>query len=108
MSMSMNMNMRRTLPLRRGNETFELVHNGTRVAVTVGRYPDGSIGEVFLNCAKVGSSMEAMGRDAAVLLSIAIQHRVPIDILRHAITRESNGRPSTFVGAVIDKLEQWP
>jgi hypothetical protein len=38
------------------------------------------------------------------LLSIAIQHRVPLDILRHAITREQDGTASSIIGKVVDEL----
>jgi len=48
--------------------------------------------------------MEAIARDAAVLLSIAIQHHVPLDILRHAITREQDGSASSIIGKVVDEL----
>ena len=72
--------------------------------VTLGRYLDGSIGEVFISGAKAGSDVEAVARDGAVLLSIALQFGVPLEIIRHAITREQDGTPSTIIGAVIDRL----
>ena len=98
--------MRRTLPQRRAAETFELRHGKHTVTVTTGYYDDGSVGEVFITGAHVGSELEAIARDGAVLLSIAIQHRVPLDTLRHAVTREADGKASTVIGAVIDRLVQ--
>ena len=82
------MTERATLPNRRAAETFEVKHGSHAVTVTVGYYANGSLGEVFVSDPKVGSSMEAIARDAAVLLSIAIQHHVPLETIRHAITRE--------------------
>jgi ribonucleoside-diphosphate reductase alpha chain len=96
--------MRNVLPQRRASETFEVEHGSKRCAVTVGFYGDGSLGEVFVTAPKAGSELEAIARDGAVLLSIAIQHRVPLDVMRHAITREGDGRASTIIGAVIDRL----
>lgn len=93
-----------TLPQRRAAETFELRHGQQAVTVTTGYYADGTLGEVFVSAPKAGSSMEAIARDAAVLLSIAIQHRVPLDILRHAITREQDGSASSIIGKVVDVL----
>jgi hypothetical protein len=101
---------RDTLPLRRACETFELHHGGqnNRFHITVGRYPDGRPGECFISGAKTGSDLEATARDGAVLLSIALQHGVPLEIIGHAITREADGSPSTILGAVVDRLKAAP
>jgi len=98
--------MRHPLPERRYSETFELKHGGqnSAFAVTVGRYPDGALGEVFITGAKSGSEMDAVTRDSAILLSLALQHGVPLDTIRHALTRERTGAPSTIVGAVVDRI----
>jgi len=97
---------RKPLPQRRASETFELRHGNHRgtFQVTIGYYPDGSVGEVFVSGAKAGSEVEAITRDGAILLSIAVQFGVPLKIIRHAITREADGSASTIIGAVIDQL----
>jgi hypothetical protein len=100
------MTIRRALPQRRAAETFELRHGNqnTVFAVTVGYFPDGSIGEVFIGGAKAGSEVEAVARDGAVLLSLALQFGVPLDVIRRAITRDLDSRPSTIIGRVVDSL----
>ena len=97
---------RRILPQRRRAESFELYHGkqNTPFQITVGYYPDDRIGEIFIAGGKSGSDFEAVARDGAVLLSIALQFGVPLDVIQHAITREGNGEASTIVGAVVDKL----
>lgn len=95
---------RAILPNRRAAETFEVKHGSHAVTVTVGYYSNGQLGEVFVTDPKVGSSMEAIARDAAVLLSIAIQNDIPLEIMRHAITREQDGTASSIIGAVVDRL----
>lgn len=99
---------RNILPPRRAAETFELTHGkqNTVFQVTLGRYPDGMIGEVFISGAKAGSDVEAVARDGAVLISLALQHGIPLEIIRGAITREYDSKASTIVGAVIDRLTQ--
>jgi hypothetical protein len=94
------------LPQRRYGETFELKHGGqnTPFQITLGFYPDGTIGEVFISGAKAGSEVEAVARDGAVLLSILLQYGAPLETIKHAITRNSDGSPSTIVGAVVDML----
>jgi ribonucleoside-diphosphate reductase alpha chain len=98
------MTMTRTrLPNRRLAESFELRHrnHGCVYHVTIGRYADGSIGEVFIDVpGKVGSEIEAMARDFAVMLSIATQYGAPLDVTRHALTREQDSSPSTLFGAL--------
>ncbi|WP_292533817.1 hypothetical protein [Methylocystis sp.] len=39
-------------------------------------------------------------------MSIALQHGVPPQAIRAAVTRECDGRLSGIVGAVLDLLEQ--
>src|SRR5262245_47122347 len=95
---------RKVLPQRRGCETFEIVHTDRTYQVTIGRFPNGMIGEVFVTGAKAGSDMEAVARDAAVCVSIALQYGVPLTILRHAVTREQDGQPSSIIGAVLDEI----
>jgi hypothetical protein len=102
------MTERHTLPVRRRSETFDIPWGGyTRYhTVTVGYYDDGKIGEVFINGGKSGEQVEAIARDGAVLLSIALQHGVPLDTVRSAITRDGQGEPSSIVGAVVDRLRE--
>lgn len=97
---------RRMLPQKRNSETFELRHNNHTAHVTVGLYPDGGVGEVFIDVAKAGSELEAWARDAAILFSIARQYRAPLEVLARALTREENGSPSTLIGVVADHLIQ--
>lgn len=96
-----------TLPQRRHAETFEIAFGGLNksYSVTVGYYADHcTVGEIFINGGKSGEAVEAIARDGAVLLSLALQHGVPIETISHAITRDGHGEPSTIVGAVIDRL----
>ena len=98
--------IRTPLPQRRFCETTEVRMPGQRAvfAVTVGRYHDGTIGEVFVSGAKAGSETEAVARDGAVLLSIALQYGVPLGAFRTALTRNLDGSPSSIIGAVVDRL----
>jgi hypothetical protein len=100
------MAVREALPNRRFSETFDMRRGDRRAIfkITVGYYRDGRVGEVFISGAKVGSELEAVARDGAVLLSIALQHGVDLETIRRAITREQNGGPSTIIGAVVDNL----
>lgn len=93
-----------TLPQRRANETFDIRHEGIQFVVTLGFYRNGKIGEVFITGPKAGSHMDGIARDAAVLLSLALQHRVPLDTIAHAITRNADATASTVIGRIVDKM----
>ncbi|HMA70856.1 MAG TPA: hypothetical protein VKP67_05115 [Xanthobacteraceae bacterium] len=45
-----------------------------------------------------------MASDSAVLCSIALQHGVPVETLRRALMRDSQGKPSGPFGMVLDQL----
>src|SRR5947209_2125828 len=97
---------RERLPNRRAATTFDIVAGGLRYTTTIGFYPDGQIGEIFIQNHKAGSQAGTMARDAAVVASIALQHGVPIETLRHAVMRDSRGRPSGPLGVVLDQIAE--
>jgi hypothetical protein len=70
--------IRRTLPQRRAAETFDMRFWNHPFTVTVGFYADGTLGEVFIDGGKTGQDIQSAARDAAVLLSLALQHGVPL------------------------------
>jgi hypothetical protein len=96
--------MRDTLPQRRAAETFVLRFWNQDFSVTVGSYPNGRAGEVFVDGAKTGADTAATARDAAVMLSLALQHQIPLETIRHALTRAGNGEPASILGAIVDRL----
>ena len=86
--------IRRTLPQRRAAETFDLRFWNQPFTVTVGFYADGTPGEVFIDGGKTGTGHPShIARDAAVLLSLALQHGVPPETIRHAVTRGASEEP---------------
>lgn len=103
---------RETLPERRFSQNFTVDFQGERYNVTIGHYADGRPGEVFINrlfsktSAKVGTLLDGVCRDSAILVSLALQHGVQLDTMQHAITRDEDGTPSTIVGAIIDHIRK--
>lgn len=65
---------RRRLPNWRHHEVLEFHHNGHGFTLGLGNYDDGLIGEIFLTAHKSGSDLEALARDAAIIISVALQH----------------------------------
>ena len=96
--------MRRALPQRRAAETFDLRFWNQSFTVTVGFYPDGTLGEVFVGVGKTGTDIASVVRDAGVVISLALQHGVPPETIRHAVTRDASEEPASILGAVVDSI----
>jgi hypothetical protein len=97
-------NSRRRLANRRACETFELEVGGLHYVVSVGHFADGALAEIFITNGKAGSDSDTAARDSAVVASIALQYGVPLDVLRHALMRYAQGRPSGPLGAALNYL----
>ena len=97
---------RTRLPNRRLAETFELEVSGLHYTCTVGRFPDGSVGDVFLQNHKPGSQSDFNARDSAIVCSLALQHGVALWAIRRALLRDSRGNPSTPLGAALDQIAE--
>lgn len=61
------------------------------------------IAEIFLSSHKPGSPIEAIARDAAVTVSIALQFGAELETIRAALTRDHGG-PATALGAALDAI----
>jgi ribonucleoside-diphosphate reductase alpha chain len=96
--------IRQHLPARRACETFSFECNGLRYTATVSRFGDGRLAEIFVGNSKAGSHSDAAAKDAAVVASLALQHGVPLDVIRKALMRDSHGRASSPLGVALDLL----
>ena len=100
---------RERLPNRRPAETFDFEFRGAPYVLCVGRFADGRLAEVFIDCASKG--MLPIGddaKDAAVCLSLALQYGAPAPVIREAVTRTSDGAATGIIGRVLDLLKEYP
>ena len=95
---------RQCLPNRREHELLTFEHEGIRHTAGVGRFADGALAEIFLNVAKRGTALDVNARDAAVAVSLLLQHGCPVDTLRRALTRNSDGVASGPLAHALDLL----
>lgn len=94
---------REPLPNRRPCESFSFELNGLRFTATISRFADGRVGELFLNNHKFGNQSDTNARDAAILLSFALQHGADLDQIRKALCRDAAGRPLGPVAAALEE-----
>lgn len=90
------------LPNRRAAENIELEHLGMRFIVTIGFYPDGKPGEVFVHGTKTGSTLDALLADACVLVSLLMQHGIDPKEVATSMGRLGNAQAASVIGAVVD------
>jgi ribonucleoside-diphosphate reductase alpha chain len=98
------MSARRHLPDRRGSETFSFGCGSFIDTATVSRFPDGGLAEIFISNGKAGSASDINARDAAIVASIALQFGVPADVIRHALTRNTDGTGGSPLAAALDLI----
>jgi hypothetical protein len=98
------MTTRQRLPNRREHQVISFEFGGIRFTAGIGRCDDGRLGEVFIDCTKMGSAVEANAKAGAIILSIALQHSVDLSTIAHAPPKNGGGRPTSPLGAIVEIL----
>jgi hypothetical protein len=98
------MNERMRLLNRRASQNFSFWCNRQCYSATTSYFPDGRLAEIFLSNGHAGSDLDSAARDSAVVVSIALQYSVPLDVIRRAILRNSDGTAATPIGVALDIL----
>src|SRR5437588_2541296 len=106
--------VRHRLPEERASITHKFNVGGHEGYLTVGLYPNGEPGEIFITMAKEGSTVSGLMDSFSCAVSIALQHGVPLKLLceKFAHTRfEPSGWTSTpeigFAKSIMDYIFRW-
>ena len=73
--------IRHRLPEERASLTHKFSIAGHEGYITVGLYPTGEPGEIFIRMAKEGSTVSGLMDSFATAVSLALQHGVPLSVL---------------------------
>jgi ribonucleoside-diphosphate reductase alpha chain len=105
---------RRRLPDERRAITHKFQVSGHEGYITVGLYPDGQPGEIFLKMAKEGSTVSGLMDSLATMTSLSLQYGVP---LRDLVRKFAHQRfePAGFTGnseipiakSIVDYVFRW-
>src|SRR5579863_7618917 len=105
---------RRKLSAERDSITHKFSIGGHEGYLTVGKYSDGTPGEIFIKMAKEGSTLSGIMDAFALSVSISLQYGVP---LRALVDKFVNSRfePSGYTGnpkiryakSVVDYIGRW-
>ncbi|HLL21715.1 MAG TPA: vitamin B12-dependent ribonucleotide reductase, partial [Kofleriaceae bacterium] len=102
------------LPDERASFTHKFSIGGHEGYLTVGLYPDGTPGEIFVRMAKEGSVIAGLMDSFATSISLALQHGVPLHVLIDKF-KGTRFEPSGFTGnqeipiatSIMDYLFRW-
>lgn len=97
------MGARAHLPIRRPSLTVDLEYAGIAYLVTIGFDRQARLQEVFCRVRRPDFYADLIADDAAMPLSIALQHGVHPGELGHSMGRHE-GRPAMIIGALCDLL----
>ncbi len=106
--------VRHRLPEERASVTHKFAISGHEGYITVGLYPTGQPGEIFIRMAKEGSTVSGLMDAFATAVSLALQHGVPLKILceKFAHTRfEPSGWTGNdqigYAKSLMDYIFRW-
>jgi ribonucleoside-diphosphate reductase alpha chain len=106
--------VRHRLQEERASITHKFSIAGHEGYITVGLYPNGQPGEIFIKMAKEGSTVSGMMDSFATSISIALQHGVPLRVLceKFAHTRfEPSGWTGNeqigYAKSLMDYIFRW-
>ncbi|HSM88034.1 MAG TPA: hypothetical protein VLT16_17905, partial [Candidatus Limnocylindrales bacterium] len=106
--------LRHRLPTERESVTHKFNIAGHEGYITVGKYHDGSPGELFIRMAKEGSTVSGLMDSFATAVSLALQHGVPLKLLCDKF-QHTRFEPSGFTGnqeipiakSIMDYIFRW-
>jgi ribonucleoside-diphosphate reductase alpha chain len=87
--------VRHKLPDERESITHKFSVGGHEGYITVGKYEDGTPGEIFITMAKEGSTISGLMDAFATMTSLSLQHGVPLQLLVDKFTH-TRFEPSGF------------
>jgi ribonucleoside-diphosphate reductase alpha chain len=105
---------RHRLPDERAGITHHFSIAGHEGYLTVGLYPNGQPGEIFIRMAKEGSTIAGLMECFGTVVSVSLQHGVPVKVLCHKLSH-TRFEPSGWTGneelgyakSIMDYLFRW-
>ena len=105
---------RHRLPAERASLTHKFKVGNHEGYITVGLYPEGMPGEIFITMAKEGSTVSGVMDCFATAISVALQHGVPLKLLcekfKHTRFEPSGWTGNTdinYASSMMDYIFRW-
>lgn len=111
---TMSSNQRRRLPITRESIVHKFDIAGTEGYLIAGLYEDNSPGELFIVIAKEGSTLRGVMDGFAIMLSMSLQHGVPLETIISKLEGTSfepsgiTGNPEIpMTSSILDYIGRW-
>ena len=105
---------KRSMPSERASVTHKFDVGGHVGYLTVGMYPDGRPGEIFITLSKVGSTMAGMMDAFSTAVSVALQYGAPLDDLVEKFSHQrfepcgwSGDKEIGHASSIVDYVFRW-
>ncbi|HKM80109.1 MAG TPA: vitamin B12-dependent ribonucleotide reductase, partial [Candidatus Acidoferrum sp.] len=105
---------REKMPVERDSVTHKFSVGGHEGYITVGMYPDGRVGELFIKMAKEGSTLSGVMDGLALTISLGLQYGVPLKVFVDKLVNtrfEPSGISANpnirFATSVLDYIARW-
>ncbi|HXC87846.1 MAG TPA: vitamin B12-dependent ribonucleotide reductase [Candidatus Cybelea sp.] len=106
--------VREKMPVERASVTHKFSVGVNEGYITVGMYPDGRPGEIFIKMSKEGSTLSGVMDGLALTVSLGLQYGVPLKVFVDKLVNTRfepsgiSGNPNIrFVSSVLDYLARW-
>jgi ribonucleoside-diphosphate reductase alpha chain len=105
---------RHRLPIERASVTHKFSIGSYEGYITVGLFPNGNPGEIFVRMSKEGSTISGLMDSFAMVFSMALQHGIPLKTITEKLAH-TRFEPSGWTGAeefgfassITDYLGRW-
>jgi ribonucleoside-diphosphate reductase alpha chain len=105
---------REKMPVERLSVTHKFSVGGHEGYITVGMYPDGRPGEIFIKMSKEGSTLSGVMDGLALTISLGLQYGVPLKVFVDKLVNtrfEPSGISANpnirFATSVLDYIARW-
>ena len=88
--------MRESLPARRKGYTQKARVGGHKIYLSTGEYPDGRLGEIFIDMHEGGPAFRSLMNNFAIAISVGLQYGVPLEEYLDAFTFTASSRRASF------------
>jgi len=105
---------RRKMPAERDSITHKFTINTHKGYITVGKYEDGTPGEVFIKMSKEGSTVSGLMDAIAIGMSIMLQNGIPLEtivrkyeLMAFEPAGHTNNKSIPTAKSIVDYIAKW-
>lgn len=99
------MSGRHRLANKRAHHVLEFGFRGATYRAGFSFFANGALAEIFLSTGKPNSEADVAANDCAIICSIALQHMVPLQVIRHGLLKADSGDAAGPLARALDLID---